>query len=237
MTGFSRLARPTLLGIGALAASLAFAVLAALVASGELDAVDRFAVDHLMPNRSAYHSRISLLASALSYRGHNFHAGGVIRLPASLLLSTLLIATTSAYLWRRGRSREATMWATVFVAALLVEELCKLTITRPALFRDFRGEPVHLTGFDSSFPSGHAVRALVLAAAVASIWRRLGPLLAVWLVAVALTLSVDGIHTPSDIVGGFLLAAALVAIGKLLHGQQVESSKIRPTHRSVFDEC
>ena len=230
--------QPPVVAIGSVAA-LAFVVLAVLVALGQLDTIDRYAVHNLMPNRAAYHSKISLIESLLSYRGLHFRPGAVLRLPASLLLSSLLVGSTSAYLWRRDRRREATTWAGIFVTGIVLELLCKAAITRPSLYGTFRGEPVHLTGFDSSFPSGHAVRAVILAIVVGSVWPALRPLLALWLVAVAVTLEVDGIHTPSDITGGLLLASALASVGVVLTAKrlatparsttEVRRSRFRPT--------
>ncbi|HZC30218.1 MAG TPA: hypothetical protein VE261_01790, partial [Gaiellaceae bacterium] len=81
----------------------------------------------------------------------------------------------------------------------VVEELCKLTLTRPALYHG----GIHLVAFDHSYPSGHTIRAVVLAAA----WPPARP----WAVAAIAMLEIGGFHVPTDIAGGLLLAAALLA--------------------------
>ncbi len=204
--------RPRLYAGGALASGAAFLLLALLVAAGDLDRVDRFAVRHLMPGLSSHEARTSLLGSLLSYHGHSFHLTGVVKLPASALLSSLVVAATCAILWRRGRRAGAALWAGAFAVAVAVELVCKATITKPALYTTTDDGPLHLTGFDSSFPSGHAVRGAMLVAVVASVWPRLRPLLLVWLVALVCILELDAIHTPSDIVAGLLLATTLVLL-------------------------
>jgi membrane-associated phospholipid phosphatase len=70
---------------------------------------------------------------------------------------------------------------------------------------------VHLVGFDASWPSGHALRCALVAAAVAAAWPRLRIPLAIWLVAVVVLLELAGFHTPTDLVGGLLLASAAAA--------------------------
>jgi len=65
---------------------------------------------------------------------------------------------------RRGRARAAYAWAGAWLAGNIVEVLCKSTLTRPALYS--RG--LHVVAFDSSFPSGHTVRSIVVAGAIAT---------------------------------------------------------------------
>ena len=81
------------------------------------------------------------------------------------------------------------------------------TLTREPLYRD----GVHLVGFDSSWPSGHALRCALVAAALAAAWPRLCVPLGIWLAAVVVLLELAGLHTPTDLVGGLLLATAAVA--------------------------
>ena len=61
--------------------------------------------------------------------------------------------------------------------------------------------------FDSSFPSGHMARAVLLAACLVACFPRTRPFVLVWLVAVAIQAVVGGWHVPSDVAGGLLLAS------------------------------
>jgi membrane-associated phospholipid phosphatase len=70
---------------------------------------------------------------------------------------------------------------------------------------------VHLVAFDSSWPSGHALRCALVAAALATVWPRLRIPLLIWLAAVVVLLELAGFHTPTDLVGGLLLATATAA--------------------------
>jgi membrane-associated phospholipid phosphatase len=189
------------------AVAAAFATLALLVSTGSLHGADTFAVRHLMPFSSDHHGGTNELERLLAYRGTHFHLGGVLRLPASPLLSTLLLLIGAALLWRRAGRHGALLWIGVFVAANIIEVACKATITRPDLYTISHGvrEPV---GLQSSFPSGHALRATLLVFLFASIWRPLRPVLLAWLAVVVVSLELDGVHTPTDILGGLLLAAA-----------------------------
>jgi membrane-associated phospholipid phosphatase len=87
--------------------------------------------------------------------------------------------------------------AVFLVAATAVETLCKDVLDRPALYDGAR----HITGFDSSFPSGHTIRTVLVAAAFARPWA------AAWAVASIVLLQLAGWHTATDIAGGLLLAA------------------------------
>src|SRR4029078_7444422 len=63
--------------------------------------------------------------------------------------------------------------------------------------------------FDSSFPSGHMLRAILITGAVAAVIPALRFALRVWCVAVAACLLVNGWHLPTDIAGGILAGMAL----------------------------
>jgi undecaprenyl-diphosphatase len=113
-------------------------------------------------------------------------------------------------LWRRGRRRVAVVWAAAWIAGTVVELLTKDTLTRPPLFQ----HGLHLVGFDASYPSGHTIRTVILAATVAVVWPKARLWVAGWaVVAIALT-ELAGFHTPSDIAGGLLLAALLVELAR-----------------------
>ena len=198
------------LRLGSLAAALGFASLAALVSLGRLDAVDSFSVEHLMPWFTLNEHGTSLLGTLLSYHGRQFHLTLGIKLPAGSIPSSILALLLCALLWRRGVRKGALLWLAGFGLAVFVEAICKNVITRPALYTNGPGGPSHLSEFDSSFPSGHALRAALLVAIVAYVWPKARWLALAWLAAVVLTLDLDGVHTPSDILGGLLLAGVVM---------------------------
>ncbi len=187
----------------------AFALLAVLVSLGHLDAVDSYAVRHLMPFHSDEHRSTSTLARLLAYKGHRFHLGRALRLPAGVLVSSVLVVAGCALLWRRGLRRASVLWLLAFAAGNVVELGCKLAVTRPVLYEVSHGrlEPF---GLLNSFPSGHAFRAAMLVAVAFALSPRTWPVLAAWLTATVVTLELDGVHTPSDLLGGLLLAATAV---------------------------
>jgi membrane-associated phospholipid phosphatase len=117
--------------------------------------------------------------------------------PASPFISGLVVLACA---WRLPR-REGVAAIGLWVAANAVELAGKLIVSRPSV-----GRP----GFSDSFPSGHTVRAFVTAAILAWAWRRAAAPALVWAVGVAVALVAIGDHVPTDVVGGALLAAALV---------------------------
>lgn len=188
----------------------AFAAVAAAVALGAFTPVDRWAVDHVMAWLSTdFHpvTAVSALRPVQPWDSTAVIPVDVWLYPASVGLSALVVATATALLWRSGRRPAALAWAAAWVLGNAVEVLCKSLIERPPLY----GLGRYLVGFDDSFPSGHTVRAILLVAAAGSVWPRLRPALAVWAAATLVLLVVASWHTPSDVLGGMLLAGALAA--------------------------
>jgi hypothetical protein len=174
----------------------AFAALAALVAAGTFTRVDQWAVDHVMPGANFHNGEGGLLESLVpllhsSWSSAYAIAANVVTLPASFLLSLAIVFACSRAL------------AATLVAAVAVEALCKEVLTRPALYDG----SFHIAAFDSSFPSGHALRTVIVAAAVGWRWPRARPVALAWAVASLVLIQVAGWHTPTDIAGGLLLAA------------------------------
>jgi membrane-associated phospholipid phosphatase len=138
----------------------------------------------------------------------------IVTLPGQVVVSSVLVAIASGALWRQGRRAAALAWPAVWLLASAVEVVFRHTLTRPALYRD----GVHLTGLDASWPSGHALRCTIVACALGAAWPRLRVPLAIWLVAAVALLELAGFHTPTDVAGGLLLAAAAatgaVALGR-----------------------
>jgi membrane-associated phospholipid phosphatase len=131
----------------------------------------------------------------------------IVTLPGQVLVSFLLVVTAARRLWTRGRAEAAVCWTAAWLVAVAIEVVFRHTLTREPLYR----HGVHLVGFDASWPSGHALRCALVAGALASAWPRLRIPAAIWLAAVVVLLELAGFHTPTDIVGGLLLATAAAA--------------------------
>jgi membrane-associated phospholipid phosphatase len=189
-----------------------FAALAALVAAGAMTGLDQWAMDHAMPFAGPAGSPPSLLESIVPLLHASLHPAGaaitqLVILPGQAVISLLLVLIAARKLWRSGRLETAVAWPAAWLAATAVELVLRHTLTRPALYRD----GVHLIAFDSSWPSGHALRCTIVAAALATAWPRLRVPLAVWLAAVVVLLELAGFHTPTDMAGGLLLATVALA--------------------------
>jgi undecaprenyl-diphosphatase len=195
----------------ALAAAAGFAVVAGLDGAGTLAGIDAWSADQLMPGLDAARSSQPTLVEAVTPfggRGGAWERAVEVWLyPASAPLSALVVALCALVLRRRGRSRAAVTWCAAWVVGVAVEVLVKHVVERPPLIADGH----HLVGFDGSLPSGHTLRALIVAAAVASVWRRPGAAALAWALTVLPLLVVLGWHTPSDVLAGALLALAVVA--------------------------
>src|SRR5436305_12329865 len=178
----------------ALIYAAAFVVLAVLVQATDFDRLNGFAVHHLQPIAGGKgHPRMADAAETLIAPG----APGV---------AALVIGLAAIGLWLRGRRRAALTWPVALAAAIVVEIVSKVLIGqhRSGVWHGFG-----LT-FDSSFPSGHMLRAILMAGAVAALVPALRFALAWWCAAVAVCLLVTGWHLPTDIVGGILAGMALL---------------------------
>ena len=182
----------------AVALAASFATLAALVAAGALTRVDQWGVDHLMPSSGFRHARVGLLEAAVPLLHQRWDsplalATNVVTLPASALLSLAIVVAASRVV---GFGLLAA-WA----AGSAVELVCKHVLVRPAL----HDGAFHVVAFDSSFPSGHALRAVLVAGALAAVWPRTRLPALVWVAASVVLLLLAGWHTPTDLAGGLLL--------------------------------
>ncbi len=194
------MSRPSSRLVLALGAAAGFAALAGVVASGAATGFDQWACDHLMPFAPPPGGPPTLLESLvpLLHRGWQpagFAVEQVVTLPGQALISLVLV-TAGAWKLREPR------WVAAWVAVTGVELVCRHVLTRPALYRTGS----HVTAFDSSWPSGHALRCSLVAAVLVAVWPRLRVPLAAWLVAAVVLLELAGAHTPTDLLGGLLLA-------------------------------
>lgn len=179
----------------------AFAGLAGVVAAGWCTGIDQWAIDHLMPGSDFRDASEPTAAEGLvPLLGAEWHGGvviatNVVTLPAAFLISFAIAALRARIL------------AVALLAAVAVEVLCKEVLVRPALYDG----TLHVVPFDSSFPSGHALRTIIVAAAV---WPRFGAWTAVWVCASLALLLAGGWHTPTDIAGGVVLGGlAVLSVG------------------------
>ncbi len=204
-------------------ATALFAVLAILVGADALTGLDQAALDHVMPaltdtvgdkphlefpvfpifSPSEHHDHVALAAVAY---GTVFVASA---LPAILIVAVCLLV-----LWRRGRRKLSIAIGTTFVVANAIEVIGKATISRSPLYDKEGGGARHLEVFDMSFPSGHALRAFLLAVCLGLCLPKLRGVLTVWVVACSVLLVVGAWHVPTDVAGGLLLGAA-AALGAI----------------------
>jgi membrane-associated phospholipid phosphatase len=196
------------LNLAALAALVAaFASLAALVETGALTSLDQYAVDHWMSHLEPGNTSASFHVELYPKLGRPLQAFcNIWTYPAAPLVSSLIALGCCVVLVRRGRHRAALAWAGAWVLANAVEVVGKNAVTRPTL----HAQAFPLRSFDSSFPSGHALRALLLAALLASVWRRTALPLLAWVVVALPALVVNDEHTPTDVIGSALLASFVV---------------------------
>lgn len=209
------------LGI-ACAASASFVLLAFLVALGAVTPIDQFAVDHLMPGLYPYvagvHRSAAGVAPVVSGLNPNRIVNRVadaIYVPAGGLVATTFFGIAALVAAARRRpAGEIACWIAAYVVGNLFELVGKWTIARPALHTTASYGSLQVWKFDASFPSGHTIRALLLAAFVAWVAPTLRVPAALWAGAVVLLLVAAGTHTPTDVAGGLLVALALALFGR-----------------------
>jgi hypothetical protein len=190
--------------------SAAFAALAVLVGVGAFTGLDQWALDHVMPGGSFTAHEPSLVDALVPLHATHWHdpwsvAVNVVTLPASFLVAIALVASRSRLL------------ALLLAAAVAVETLCKHLLDRPALHHG----GLHVVGFDDSFPSGHALRTVIVAAAF------LSPATTVWAVASIVLIELAGWHTPTDIAGGIALALLALLGARALRGRRLPRRRPR----------
>lgn len=190
----------------AVAGAAVFLILAALVAAGTFTRFDEYAVGHWMPWLRQSAPRLIHVSSVFVPQTRPTLGGTLVGLwtyPASPFLSALVVAGCAYAAVRRGSRRGAVSVCALWVVANAAELLGKVVIGRPSL---------GVAGFRHSYPSGHTIRACVVAAVIAWTWRRAGAVATVWALLVPVALVLLGDHTPTDVVGGLALAACLIAL-------------------------
>jgi membrane-associated phospholipid phosphatase len=180
----------------ALAAGVGFVLLGLLVATGGTHALDVATTARLRPGDAWGAAQVS--ASPWMARLSPPHMGLV-----------LAAATATACAWRRTW-RPALFAVVLTGSATVLTTAVKLTLQRP----DPHGWVAPTGG---AFPSGHVVAVVVCCAGSVMVlssrvrWWQWAPVLAAGAL-MARALLVSAAHWPSDVLGGFLLAVAVVAL-------------------------
>lgn len=182
----------------------AFVATAALVDAGALSWLDQYAVDHWMPWLAPQHHPLIVPEHLFLPRvGGRPVAASLLDLwtyPASLFVSFVVVGACT---YLTGRFVFLALW----LALNAVELAGKLIVDRPPLYT---AAHVHVTAFDHSLPSGHTMRAFVVAIALAWSFRR-GRLAYLWAASVPVALVLTGNHVPTDVIAGLFAVAALFA--------------------------
>jgi undecaprenyl-diphosphatase len=139
---------------------------------------------------------------------------------------TIIVAIVTLALLRAGRRRDAL----VLVAATLVAQAAihgpKAAFARP---RPEAGSAVPLP--DSySFPSGHALTAVVVFGLLAALWgRRVGYVAAAALaLAIGASRVVLNVHYPSDVAAGFLLGLTILVLALAVRASRSSARPAQP---------
>jgi membrane-associated phospholipid phosphatase len=192
---------------------LVLGAVTALVATGASSPFDRYSTAHWMPELTGQiPPLVTWHGLALPDAHGSFFAVvlGLWSYPASFVASAIIVAALGFVLHSRRGTREALLWCSLLVLGNLVELIGKLVITRPTLRPPPDRPHLDLHGFDHSFPSGHTIRAVIVAAAVAYTWPRTRRVARLWAITAALALIPLAEHVPTDVLGGLLAAGALL---------------------------
>ncbi len=153
----------------------------------------------------------------------------LLALAADPFVVTVVFAAALLAMWRRSATVHPLAWAATFLFGQLVEMALKWHVGQIPF-----NEPERVLGvwmLAGSYPSGHAMRAVLLAgvaSAVAPRWRWLWIAYAAGMSAWVL---VSGMHLSTDTLGGVLLGAMLVAAvnrWSAIHSSPVATQTRRP---------
>jgi len=162
----------------------ALIILGAAVRHGRLEAIDHFAYLHLQPLRKGDWSLLTT--------------------PAGPLAAPLLLIAGTVAMRRPAAVRVA--WMLVFAASIPIELAGKRLVVRAHVDADRLPWHAH-----DGYPSGHAMRGVILAAVLAAAFPPARLPLIVWAAANAALVEATGMHPLSEVVGGLLGGAALAA--------------------------
>lgn len=161
---------------------VALAALGAAVERGALRGIDRFGYAHLQP----------------LHKGDWSHLADV----ASPAIACALVAIAALRL--RSDARLATAWLAALGVGAAIELVCKPIVEHPYPRPDEMPWLAH-----EGFPSGHAMRGVIVAGALSAAWPRARGVLVAWAVANAVLVEVTRMHVPSEVIGGVIAGVAL----------------------------
>jgi membrane-associated phospholipid phosphatase len=214
----------------------AFAVLSWLVVTGACTRFDQYGIDHWMAHVGTGPTHTSLWLVFRPYPGGGNAsqiAFNVWTFPASVLVSGAVLVLCCVVLDRRGQRRTAGAWVVAWVVANAVEVAGKGLLHRPDLSASVAGMRVQMTSFETSFPSGHTARALVVAFMLAAVWPRVAWVAGLWAAGACALLVVSGDHTPSDVVGGVLAALLVVTWVRSYGRNETETLEVGGRRRTL----
>lgn len=192
--------------------SAAAVVLTLLVRRGRFARFDQHSVSHWMPwLEPTPTTSLHGLVAPETRRATWGTAVALGTFPASVVVSGSIVLAVVVLLWMRGRRRSSALLVDIWVAANVAELLGKHLVTRPTLHETTWGYHGVLGGLRDSLPSGHVIRALVVATALAALGRA-GRLAYLWAFAVPVGVVTIGDHTPTDAAVGLAVGIALIAI-------------------------
>ncbi|KUO19442.1 phosphatase PAP2 family protein [Streptomyces dysideae] len=138
----------------------------------------------------------------------------------------ILCAAVVIWLWWRRSARRPAVWlAVATTVGTLLQQGLKAAVNRP---RPVWPDPVDSAHY-AAFPSGHAMTATVVCGLLLrllhhygvgrALWRTAVLVAAVSVIGVGMTRVWLGVHWLSDVVGGWLLGATLVALAVTVSGR------------------
>ncbi|MFE2066917.1 phosphatase PAP2 family protein [Streptomyces sp. NPDC059467] len=145
------------------------------------------------------------------------------------LTMRLLCAAVAVWLvWRHSAWWTALWLALTCALGTVAQQSLKVAVDRP---RPVWSDPVDSAGY-AAFPSGHAMTATVVCGLLLWLLHRCGTGRALWrtaliaaavsVIGVGLTRIWLGVHWPSDVLGGWLLGALVVALAVLVYEWELD---------------
>jgi len=200
------------------ATTAALAAFTALVVAGALKGIDDWGIDHVMPALDPRGTPSAIVNPDGFWRPFPLDVNWWNKLldtynyPASILPLGIVVLIATIVLFRRRQRVAALVWLGAWVLVGVLELLGKHALNRPAMHWSNGVVRIHVTAFESSYPSGHTARSVVLAAMVAYAWPRLRWVAAAWVLLVPAALVISAAHVISDVVGGMLLGLLVVLL-------------------------
>jgi membrane-associated phospholipid phosphatase len=197
---------------------VALAALTALVLGGVLTGLDEWGLDHVMPALDPRAHGQGIVSSKGIWRPFPLDgpwwqkALDLYTYPGSVFASMILVAVACVVLWRRQHRFAALVWLGAWGAGSAIELAGKHLLTRPSLHWANGHIRLQVVPYANSYPSGHTVRSVVIAAVLIYVWPRARVPLAVWLAFVPVCLVVAAAHTITDVIGGLILGWLIVLV-------------------------